>query len=99
MAANNGVDRHYLERDLERLIKQAEDEKERVTFTVLYLIVEELNVIRSNFFFRLAKFIQQNPRTAGILFAVILVTINLWFVSGFRRPLLIWLGIPSDLVP
>jgi hypothetical protein len=44
-------------------------------------------------------FCQRNPRTASIIGIVILVLINLWFFSGFRKAIFSFFGVPPELVP
>lgn len=42
---------------------------------------------------------EKHPKTAALLGAAVLTLINLWFVSDFRKAILVWMGLPPDLLP
>lgn len=102
----NDINDTFLSNELDRLInvaKESGDDESRITFVVLKTIYEDVRQLRtqvnSNPFYSLGNFIRSNPRTFAILLAIVFIILNAWFVSGWRRPLLIWLGIPEELIP
>lgn len=42
--------------------------------------------------------VTNNKILAALLFMLFLIMLNAWFVSDFRKPLLILLGLPPDLI-
>lgn len=44
-------------------------------------------------------FVQNHPKIAIVIFIIIAVIINSWFISGFRKFFLQLLGFPADLLP
>ena len=102
----NDINDTFLSNELDRLIntaKESGDDEGRITFVVLktiYVDVRQLREeVKKNPLYNLGNFIRTNPRTFGILVAVVFIVINMWFVSGWRRPLLLWLGLPEELIP
>lgn len=62
------------------------------------------NEMRSEFAFLRSRcimcWIEKHPKLAAFLAVVLLSAVNMWFVSGFRKPVLAWLlGVPPDLIP
>jgi len=47
---------------------------------------------------KLGKFIKGNPKLASFMFMAILILMNLWFVSGFRRAILLLFHVPMEIV-
>ena len=102
----NNIGSNYIVAELDRCIASAEksgDDVARMNFYVLKQIYLELRSVkkevRRNPFFIAGNFARSNPKTAMTLAVIVMLIINMWFVSGWRRPLLIWLGIPPELVP
>lgn len=102
----NNINDTFLSNELNRLInsaKESGDDESRITFVVLKTIYEDVRELREevkvNPIYNLGNFIRANPRTFAILLAILFIVINAWFVSGWRRPLLIWLGLPEELIP
>lgn len=45
------------------------------------------------------RFIKENPKTSAFIIFLIFVGFNAWFVSDFRKTILLLLGLPKDLIP
>lgn len=58
--------------------------------------------LEANILVRLGKFIKDNPKTTRVIAAIsaviVLLLSNMWFISGFRRAIMLWLGIPKEIV-
>lgn len=42
---------------------------------------------------------EKHPKAAAVILASSLIVINLWFISDFRKFLLVVIGLPPDLIP
>lgn len=42
---------------------------------------------------------EKHPKAAAVILVCSLIAINLWFVSDFRKFLLVIVGLPPDLIP
>ena len=56
---------------------------------------EKLQNLAKNSLLLIAK---QNPKAAGIILVILMILLNLWFVSDFRMEVLQWLGLPGGLL-
>ena len=45
------------------------------------------------------RFIKDNPKTSSFIIFLIFIAFNAWFVSDFRKTILVVLGLPEDLIP
>jgi hypothetical protein len=48
---------------------------------------------------RIVKFPQRHPYAFSVICSVAVLVSNLWFVAGWRKPILSALGLPSALIP
>lgn len=98
----NNVNSNWLLQELDRSIDNAtdnDDAEARLVLSVLKLIYLEVKELNGNPMVKVGQFIRDNPKVTITLVIVIVFFLNAWFVSGFRQPLLAWLGIPIELVP
>lgn len=47
---------------------------------------------------KIGTFIEENPKIAAFFFTLFVIVMNLWFVSGFRRAVLLFLHVPPEIV-
>jgi hypothetical protein len=43
--------------------------------------------------------IEKHPKAASFIIGIILLLVNLWFISDYRRAILKLLGLPTELAP
>jgi len=65
----------------------------------IYEMIENIRTeISNNPMIQLGQFIKQHPRVTAFAGAVFLLVANLWFISGFRRGVLEWVGAPDEII-
>ena len=110
MADENHIGSAYLLGELDRMIEKTNnngDDAGRTTFVVLKGIYCEMRSlkgeVRRNPFFIAGKYAKEYPKRSALWMAALFMVINMWFVSGWRQPVLVaifkWLGLPEELVP
>jgi hypothetical protein len=60
--------------------------------------VLEANKLRSNLAVQAGDFVRNHPRLTMAAVIVFLVVANFWFISDFRKVILVAIGLPPDLV-
>jgi hypothetical protein len=96
-----------LETDLCGYREQYRDEREKQndmladvkrSLDALSATVLEANKLRFNLAVQAGEFVRNHPRISLAIVVGGLVLANFWFVSDFRRVILMWAGLPPDLV-
>jgi len=54
--------------------------------------------VMKNPFVSFGNFINDRPKLASVLALVAFIIINIWFISGFRRIVLLLLGVPAEII-
>lgn len=64
----------------------------------LFATKDDIRRIEANLAFRAGKFVAEKPRTAAVIFLLLVIITNTWFVSDFRHWVLVLLGLPTSLL-
>ena len=101
MAADGEINKRYIVGEIDRLIAKSEegcDDVSRIQLTVLRQIYIELadlkKALSKNPLHQVGEFTRKNPKTALILLVLMILIIQMWFV-----PILIWIGLPAEMIP
>jgi len=66
------------------------------------IAAQERKELRENPAVKLGFFYREHPKRVYLFLAIFLSLMNVWFVSGFRQPILrglfVWIGMPQEIV-